>query len=161
MLGNTAQIVRRPTAADIDFLVDNIREDDLAEVKAMGGKTVRQCLNETDLENTSWVWEHDGKVMCIFGVNPVENSDRVGAIWMLATKFFDDHFMIFASACKPILMDILKGFRYVFNYVYVENSKSIKWLSWLGFKIRQAEPIGVNGANFHRFEMWNEQCAIR
>jgi hypothetical protein len=44
----------------------------------------------------------------------------------------------------------------VFNYVYAENKKSIKWLEWLGFKVRDAQPIGINGANFHRFEMVND-----
>lgn len=156
-LGRTEQLVRRPTSADLDFMVENIRKEDLAEVEAMGGKTVRECLDETnDIQNTSWVWEHDGKVMCIFGVNPVEDSDRIGAIWMLATKFFDDYFMIFASGCKPIVEDMIKPFKYVFNYVHAENKKSIKWLQWLGFKVREAEPIGINGAQFHRFEMWNE-----
>ncbi len=158
-LGKTEQIIRRPTLADLDFIVDNIRADDLAEVEAMGGKTVRECLDETtDIRNTAWVWEHDGNVMCIFGVNPVENTDGIGAIWMLGTKFFDDHEMIFASACRPILDDLISKFKYVFNYVYVENIKSIQWLMWLGFKISEAVPIGINGANFHRFEMWNEKC---
>lgn len=161
-IGKTEQIVRRPTPADIDFLVENVREDDLIEVKAMSGKTIRECLEETaQIETNAWVWEYDGKVMCIFGVNPVDGTGNIGVIWMLATKFFDDKFMIFASACKPVLEDLLKPFRYVFNYVYVENKKSIRWLKWLGFTFKEATPIGIDGANFHHFEMWNEKCVIQ
>ncbi len=161
MSGNKT-VIRRPTKDDIDFLVENIREDDVNEIKAIGGKTVRECINETkDIEDNSWVWEHEGKVMCIFGVNPIEDEDCVGAIWMLATKFFDEHEMIFAKTCKSILNEIITKFKYIFNYVHAENLKSIKWLEWLGFDISEAVPLGVNGEIFHRFEMWNDKCVIQ
>jgi hypothetical protein len=150
----TEQIVRRPTPSDIDFLVENIREDDKIEVAAAGGQGIRECIVEIpDLDKNAWVWEYEGKVMCIFGVNPVVGTDHFGMIWMLSTKFFDDYFMIFAMACKPVVDEMVRPFKYVFNYVYVENKKSIKWLRWLGFNLYEAEAVGVNGARFHRFDM--------
>lgn len=161
-LNNTDQIVRRPTPEDVEFVIANIRDEDVAEITALDNGNVRDALYETpDLEKNAWVWEREGKVHAIFGVNPVEGLDKVGVIWMLATKTFDEHFMVFAAACKVVVEHMIKNYEYLFNYVYVENRKSIKWLKWLGFDIKPAEPIGVNGAEFHRFEMWNEQCAIQ
>jgi hypothetical protein len=153
----TDQIIRRPTARDIDFLVENIRDEDTAEINAMGGMTAREALDSTpNLDENAWVWEKNGKVMCIFGVNPIEELDRTGAIWLLGTKYFDDHHMVFAAACSSVFEELIKDYKMVFNYVYAENKKSIKWLEWLGFKVRDAQPIGINGANFHRFEMVND-----
>jgi len=112
-----------------------------------------------DLDKNAYVWEYDGKVMCIFGVNPIK--DQIGIIWLLGTKFFDEHGNVFIFRCKTVFDEVMRPYKYVLNYVYVENKKSIKWLRWLGFKIEEAEPVGVNGALFHRFEKWNEKCVIQ
>jgi hypothetical protein len=161
-LDKTDQIVRRPTPADVEFIINNIRDEDAAEVAAFDGDSVRDILEMTpDLEKNAWVWERGGQVHAIFGVNPVKEHDGVGVIWMLATKSFDDHFMAFAAACKVVVDVMIEGYKYTYNYVSVENKKSIKWLKWLGFDVRNSEPIGINGAQFHRFEMWNKKCAIQ
>lgn len=155
-LDDTDQIVRRPTPEDVEYVIANIRDEDRAEIDALDGGNVRNSLYQTpDMDKNAWVWEREGKVHAIFGVNPVEDRDGVGVIWMLATKTFDDHFMAFAAACKVVVEVMIKDYEYVFNYVYVENKKSIRWLKWLGFDVRPSEPIGINGAEFHRFEMWN------
>lgn len=156
-LDDTDQLVRRPTPEDVEFVIANIRDEDAAEIAAFDGGNVSDALlRETpDMDKNAFVWERQGQVHAIFGVNPVEDRDKVGVIWMLATNTFDDHFMAFAAACKVVVEEMIKDYEYVFNYVHADNIKSIKWLKWLGFDVRDAEPIGINGAEFHRFEMWN------
>ena len=162
LVTNTDQIIRRPTPEDVEYIIAHIRKEDADEIAAVDGGDVRGALAETpDMDKNAFVWERDGKVHAIFGVNPVPELDRVGVIWMLATESFDEHFMVFAAACKAVVEHMIKDYEYIFNYVYVENRKSIKWLKWLGFDIRKPEPIGVNGAEFHRFEMWNRKCVIQ
>lgn len=161
-LADTDQIVRRPTPEDVEFIIANIRDEDAAEVAAFDGDSIRDILlNTPDMDKNAFVWEREGQVHAIFGVNPVTDLDKVGVIWMLAAKTFDDHFMAFAAACKVVVEEMIKEYEYIYNYVSVENKKSIKWLQWLGFDVRVAEPIGINGAQFHRFEMWNKKCAIQ
>ncbi|TXH16744.1 MAG: hypothetical protein E6R03_04980 [Hyphomicrobiaceae bacterium] len=161
-MADTDQIVRRPTPEDVEFIIANIRDEDVAEIAALDGGNVRDALNETpDMDKNAFVWEREGKVHAIFGVNPVPELGKVGVIWLLATKTFDDHFMVFAAACKTVFGVVIKDYEYLFNYVHSENKKSIKWLKWLGFDVEPAEPIGINGAKFHRFEMVNEKCAIQ
>lgn len=156
-LTDTDQIVRRPTSEDVEFIIANIRDEDVVEVAEFGGDSIREILSSTpDLDKNAWVWEREGQVHAIFGVNPVEDLDKVGVIWMLATKTFDDHFMAFAAACKVVVDVMISGYDYTYNYVSVKNKKSIRWLRWLGFDVRNPEPIGMNGAQFHRFEMWNK-----
>ncbi len=162
VVNGTDQIVRRPTPEDVEHIIANIRDEDVAEIAALDGGNVRDALNETpDMDKNAFVWEREGKVHAIFGVNPVPDMDKVGVIWMLATKTFDDHFMAFAAACKVVVEHMIENYEYLFNYVYVDNKKSIRWLKWLGFDVKPAEPIGVDGAQFHRFEMVNEKCAMQ
>jgi len=162
LVANTDQIVRRPTPEDVEYIINHIRKEDVEEIAALDGGNVRDALFETpDMDKNAFVWEREGKVHAIFGVNPVEEHEGMGVIWMLATESFDKHFMVFAAACKVVVEHMIKDYEYVFNYVYVKNRKSVKWLQWLGFDVRPPEPIGLNGAEFHRFEMWNEKCAIQ
>lgn len=150
----TDQIIRRPTHDDIEFVIQNIRDEDVEEINAMSGENVHDILMSTaNIKDNSWVWERCGTVHAIFGVNPVPDKKGVGVVWMLATKSFDEHFMTFASASRSVFKSVVEGYDYIFNYVYEKNIKSIKWLVWLGFTVRDAEKIGVNGAKFHRFEM--------
>lgn len=154
LISGNDQVFRRPTPEDIEFIIQNIRDEDVEEINAIGGGTVREALTSTaNLETNSWVWERDGQIHAIFGVNPVPDSKGIGVVWMLATKSFDDHLFAFTAVCREVVEQMIKGYDYVFNYVYEENRKSIKWLEWLGFTIRDAEGIGVDGAKFHRFEM--------
>ncbi len=154
-LGGTDLIIRRPTDADIDFLIENIREADAIEIKAICGKTVREAVRETpDIYNNAWAWEADQKIMCIFGVNPLLDKLGEGVVWLLGSKFFDNNRMVFACVSKAVFRDTIKDFKHIFNCVHSENVRSIRWLKWLGFAVDEAKPVEINGARFFRFEMW-------
>lgn len=150
------EFVRQATLDDVEFLIENIRPEDVEELDALDGSTVRKALDETEnlLEN-SQVWEVEGEMVCMFGVTPLQDDDEVGVIWMLATTEFEQYSMMFAARCKKVVEKMLSGYEYVFNYVHSKNVKSIRWLKWLGFHICDPEPLGKKGATFHRFEIVN------
>lgn len=149
-----SEVVRKPDIFDVEYLIDHIRPEDQEEVDALDGSTVEQALEETpDLLGNSFVWEVDGKVVCMFGVTPCEDHEGVGIIWLLATSEFDKYTKMFAIRCKRVFEEVIKDYEYLFNYVYSENKKSIKWIEWLGFTVHDPEPLGREGAAFHRFDM--------
>lgn len=159
---NPHEVIRRPTVEDLEFIIANIREEDRQEVADFDGDTIADVLEPTpDMFEHSWVWEYKGQVHAVFGVNPIEGHEGVGVIWMLATKFINEHLSAFISSSRLAVNMVVKNYKYVYNYVSVKNKKSIRWLKWVGFDMRDAEPIGVNGAMFNRFEMWNKKCAIQ
>jgi ribosomal protein S18 acetylase RimI-like enzyme len=146
--------VRSPSIFDVEHIIDHLRPEDEEEIRALDGSTAEQALAETpDLLENSQVWEVDGEVVCIFGVTPYEGKQ--GIIWMLATKNFDQYSMMFAARCKSVVAQMVSKYDYVFNYVYSENKRSIRWLKWLGFRVGKPEAIGIEGGNFHRFHMRN------
>lgn len=149
-------IVRKPTQEDIEYIIEHIRPEDVAELEALDGSTIREAFDETPglLEN-SQVWEVNGKPVCIFGVTPQDGPYKVGIIWLLATDDFHMHTKKFARDCKRVFTEVIRGYGYLFNYIHSENTKSIEWLKWLGFEILDGRPLGHKGATFHKFEMKN------
>ena len=150
----TGYIVRKPTEEDVEYLIDHARPEDIAELDALDGSTGREALEETpNLLDNSFVWEVDGKVVCIFGVNPRPGPMAVGIIWLLATDEFNKYTRKFTRYCKEVFKKITSGYMYLFNYIHCENKVSIEWLKWLGFTISDPIPVGHKGANFHKFEL--------
>lgn len=149
-------LIRRPTQKDVEHIIKNIRPEDEVEVNALDGSTVRQCLEETPgLFQNSYVWEVDGKPVCIFGVTRQDGPLSSGVVWLLAAKDFHKYTRKFARACRDVFNEVIKGYAYLYNYIHAENKVSIQWLKSLGFDILDPTPIGHKGASFHKFEMKN------
>ena len=154
------ELVRKPTQADVEYLIDHVRPEDIEEVDAFDGSTIRKSLEETpDLLNNSEVWEVDGKVVAIFGVTPIEEYEGVGLIWMMATSEFEQYSQMFAVRCKNVVEKMIEKYEFIYNYVHSKNVKSIAWLQWLGFKTYDPMPFGPRNELFTRFEM--KKCAIQ
>lgn len=145
-------VIRRPTLLDTFYIAENARQADKEECYLLSGKPLMETFNETEgLYLNSWVWEVDGKVICIYGVTPWE--DKKGVIWFVATDEFDKRKDTFRVFCKEIVGEMSEGYDYLFNYVHTKHKKAIKWLKWLGFKLLEPEPIGLNGEMFCKFEV--------
>lgn len=152
----TNHVVRKPTKEDVEYLIENIRTEDAAEIDALNGATIREVLENTEgLYDNSKTWEADGRVVCIFGVTPVNGPMKVGVVWLLATNDFHKYTKKFALNCQQVLKEMINEYGYLFNYIHSENEESIEWLKWLGFKVLDPIPLGHKGANFHKFELKN------
>lgn len=150
----TKELVRKSTQDDVEYLIDHARPEDVAEIDALTGSTVRQALEQIpDLIDNALTWEVEGKVVCIFGVNPLPGPMAVGIIWLLGTEEFHKYTRRFARSCREVFEMLTKGYHYLFNYIHSENKTSIEWLKWLGFTIGDPIPLGHKGANFHKFEL--------
>ena len=148
-------IFRKPTIFDVDYLANNAREMDVREVFYMSGGNISQGLNSTPgLYENSLVWEVDNKLVCMFGTTPCSQEGHY-VVWLLATNYFDDHKNVFRKICKNVFQETVKGKKYVYNYVYAGHIKAIKWIKWLGCKVYDPEPMGVNGEMFCKFEVIN------
>lgn len=149
-------LVRKPTETDVEYLIENVRPEDVAELDALNGNTIRSALEDTpDLLNTSQVWIVDERPVAIFGVTRCNGPLSVGVIWLLATGEFQKYTRKFARYCKEVFEQMIDGYGYLYNYVHAENKISIEWLKWLGFEINEGQPLGHKGAIFHKFELRN------
>lgn len=146
-------VIRRPVVFDIDYIANNARQADKDEVFNMNGLTISEAFKQTpNLYKDSYVWEVDGKVVCIYGVTDSE-GDKV--IWFLATDDFDKFRTIIGKRSKGIFERLIKGCKYVYNYVHYKHTKALKWAKWLGFKVYSPEPVGLNGELYCKIEVCN------
>src|SRR5687767_14313107 len=82
-----------PSAADVDELAANMRDQDIAEVRALGHTDlhalVRACI---DSSRMCWAAHVDGELACIFGLS-VSGTVLApwGAPWMLGTPLVPKH----------------------------------------------------------------------
>jgi hypothetical protein len=88
----------------------------------------------------------------MFGVARLSLLTRNGAVWMLGSDKIDEFPITFLRHNKEYIQDMAEGYDLLVNYVDSRNKKSIRWLKWLGFEIFPAEPAGILGIPFHRFE---------
>lgn len=143
--------IRKPTIFDVQFISEHARTLDRLEVKLISDKTIAQNLFENNIFAEGWVAEMHGKVFCIYGITPYE--DRKGVPWFLATEEFDKYKNIVKNKCRKEFLRITKDYDYLFNYVYVNHEKSIRWIKWLGFTVHEPVVLGPYNAEFCKFEV--------
>lgn len=138
---------RRPTDTDIVGLATSLRQQDVAELEALGftnlHHVVHWCVHESAW---SWAASIDGNLVCIFGVSPE------GAPWMLGTDLVKTHRRILARESRRYIREMLRDYPRLVNRVHAANTVAVAWLRRAGFTLHPATPE-PNGEMFHTFEM--------
>lgn len=146
--------IRPAEPGDCDALAANLRAADHDEILASSGEAplyiIRESVKQTPKTYTVFI---DGELACLFGMAPLGLLGRQGAPWLLGTPVLDRHPSVLMRYCLPYIAEMLESRSHLFNYVDARNVRSIRWLKRLGFKFHPAQPYGVAGLPFHRFEL--------
>ena len=146
--------IREVEEADIDLLVENMREHDVQEVNAATNMGIENAVKTSvKLSSYSKTGLVNDELVCMWGVCPISLISGSGSPWMLGTDLIEKKQRVFLRRSKPWLDDIRKDYRYLENFVDARNVLSVKWLKWLGFEMDEAEPYGIHGEPFHKFTM--------
>ncbi|HEX6215292.1 MAG TPA: hypothetical protein VFZ38_10760 [Vicinamibacterales bacterium] len=145
-------LVARPE--DIDAIVADARQADIDEVMAASGRGLADVMAE-GLERSRVAWTGFAKQVpiCMFGVAPAAELDGVGVPWMIGTNAVEAHASVFLRRSRDVLDQMRELFPVLINYVGAENATAVRWLRWMGFNLHPAEPYGLNGEMFHRFDL--------
>ena len=87
--------------------------------------------------NTYSVLTQDEEVIAMFGVIPLPDNERNGAVWFLSQQFTPKQSYYFAKRNKKWTDYFLSDYDYVFNTVPIHNISTIKWLKWQGFLFKR------------------------
>jgi hypothetical protein len=145
--------IRQPTQADVDLLIANIRHDDKQELDASFGdykKAIQVAFNRSDHK---WSVYANGDFVCIFGIHPMGLLSDNTIIWMLGTDLIEKHKGAFIRHSREYIQAMLNVHPMLTNYCDVRNTKTIRWLKFMGFTFFDAEPYGIKGYPFYRFEL--------
>lgn len=142
------------TQAHIEQILPHVRQSDRDEFLAASGWTARQVL-ECGLKTSTVVCAGliDGEVVTIFGVAPASMIGGVGWPWLVGTDALAKHQKVFLRRCRHIVAAMLAIYPRLENYVDARNHVAKAWLHWLGFKLDDAAPYGVQGLPFHQFHL--------
>jgi hypothetical protein len=148
-------IVRDSVLEDVELLVKDMRQADIAEGLACGAdpyNSVQQSYEQSTLSLTA---EFNGKIICMTGIvdnpNPESLLGRISVIWVLSAKELENHKITFGIISKKFLKVLLDYRPVIQNFVDARYIISVNWIKWLGGELGPALPIGVHGELFRHF----------
>ena len=92
--------------------------------------------------DSMWVWigKRDEEILCFMGlIPPTLLSDRA-YLWLQTTPAMPDHVFVFVRHSQLVLAEMLKEFPMIVGHCEASQTKSIRWLRWLGATF--GTPIG-------------------
>lgn len=133
----TKGYVRDANHADVDIIASDMRDADVAEVKAYSGDTpedaLKKGLNQPGSITKAICLPNDVPVG-MYGVVPTDEP-RVGVIWMLAANQLEQLHRQFLRESRGYIEDLCQGFDLVFNFTDARNTVHHRWIKWAGFTI--------------------------
>jgi hypothetical protein len=145
--------------ADIDRLSANLRDQDAAELQALGHESesfhdvIRDSVASSVMCHA--IWSPTDEFMGICGLSIVSQSllgAAAGVPWMLGTPVVPRFGAALNRATRRYNAAMLERAPLLFNYVHAANSVSVAWLQRVGYTLSPSEPYGPRGEPFHRFE---------
>ncbi len=143
-----------PTAAHIDELAANLRQQDIDELRALGHDDLRKPIGD-GVALSTWCYTAlaDGHVLAIFGVAPMGGLlDPRGVPWALGTDRIWPNRRALARASHGYIRRMLATYPHLTNIVHARNTAAVGWLQRVGFKLHDAQPVAPHGEMFHVFE---------
>ena len=104
----------------------------------------------------------NGEPMGMFGVG-YGGDTMSGVPWMLTDGDFQGFRKKFLKQGRQWVGNLKKRHQVLFNYVHSENTDSIRWLKWLGFKFMRAIPKYGFGKSdtFYEFYLVSNECVVQ
>jgi hypothetical protein len=130
------------------------RPADRAELWASHRMTPRRAI-ETGLLVTpdARTALFDGEPACVFGVNPGSLLGGAATPWMVGTGLLERYPLAFLRRSRPVVADWAARYTVLANHVDARNTFAVAWLRWLGFRIDEPVPYGVDQLPFHPFSL--------
>lgn len=148
--------VRDTVETDVKFIASEMREADVAEIKAFSGKSPEEALR-TGLATRAFggqvktICLGNGYPVGMYGIVPTD-VPGVGVVWMLASERITPLHRQFLRESRQGIDELCKGYRLVFNFTDARNHVHHRWIKWSGFTIiRKHEAFGVEQRPFLEF----------
>ncbi len=133
---------------DLQYLIDNIREEDKEELKAQRLTPEESIIQGFLLSDKVYsVLDDKNNTIAMYGVT--QHTDETCVIWLLASNLINQHKMYFLRNCKKYFYEMVKDYKRAVNIAYLKNTLHIKWLKWLGASF--SRPFKFNNNFFISF----------
>lgn len=157
MARKSSMIFKDLTYPDIEFIAQNLRKQDVDELKAVHGEGVDildllyRSIKLSQFCQIGYC-ERTGEPVCIAGLTRT-HDENVGVPWLLGTERLYGFGRAFVIEGKRVVDEMLSITKFLVNYVDCRNTAAIRWLKHIGFEIHEPVEFGVNKMPFHLFTM--------
>ena len=135
--------------SDARYIADNMREQDVKEVLALGHKPYEALVYAITQDNAQTFTLFYGiEPVLIFGT--VKESHGLARVWMLATDKAYTKPRRIAILSKIWIKVLQKPYEILYNYVWIGNQKAVKLLIYLGCDIDK-EIVTKKNLDFVKF----------
>lgn len=145
--------VRPIQEGDAEALFNNLRPADCDELMAMSGEVYFSIKWSIMCSRFSWAFEVDGELACLLGIVEGSMISSFGIPWMLGTTVLDKNVGVLIRHSRKYYEEVKGKYAHLVNFVDARNTKSIRWLKWLGFEFGEKQLMGVANMPFYRFEL--------
>ena len=135
-----SQYHRPATYKDGLLVLNNIRPEDLREVRGMGSSPLHVPFGVLISEHATFFHDTDGSPAGLAGV--VRLSPSEGQIWMLCTPLITTKPHTFVRGAKKWLKEVEKDYELLWNLADTRNDVHHKLLKHLGFRALRKVPTG-------------------
>jgi len=152
---NPVPNIRAACVADAHELFHNLRPADFAELSAIHGDdgVHGSIINAVESSTIACRMDAGGKLLCLYGLVPLDEERGIAAPWMLGTPDLDNNPRIVLQQAPVILDGFFDLYSHLTNATDCRNTKVVRWLKWLGFAFCERTPIGADRVVFQRFEL--------
>lgn len=156
--GTMKLTVEAPEEWMVQHIADNMRDQDRVEIERSSGRDYKKVLfSSVEGSDEVHVVLVDGEPFGVFGIYTSCSLSMEGAIWYIGTDRIHDVYRQFLKASKRYVVERMKTFNVLYNYVDVDNTVSYRWLKWLGFEFEEPAPYGAQQKLFRRFSLCANQ----
>lgn len=153
--------IRDYCPGDLEYLTENLREADVAELYAATGLPTYETLKlSIEVSDIIKIIDFDGYPSGIYGATQI--SDNYGSIWMVATDNIYNHRMKFLKHCKSGIRELFQHTQcdMLMNYTHAANTAHHQWLNWCGAAFLRRLPYGVSNEEFIEFIILRNQYHV-
>lgn len=136
------------TNKDVEYILDNLREEDLLEVKTLWGDNWREevlkRIMNVDFYVMLGITKDDKTPVCMGGIeHSYKDGEGIGCAWFLCTDEIKNHKIQILRELQKEVEKADEKFYLTYNIIYEKNYLAKRWLKWLGYKFDNPKPEGV------------------
>lgn len=134
---------------DVNYILDNLMEEDLAELKALFGEDWKQKTLDRIMGTNFYVMlgktKNKGVPVCMGGIEQAEDDvEGVGCAWFLCTNEIKKHAICILRELKAEIEKADEKFWLTYNFIHKGHNFAKRWLKWLGYKFDKTDVKGLD-----------------
>lgn len=145
--------IRKSEREDINYLKDNLREEDVQELKHMGVTDIEAALvfGFEAPESACYTVEFKDKIVMMFGTVPHEEDKESATLWMLSTGEVKKFRKKFLKLTREYVEMFRMKYSTLLNLIHPSNKLSMKLVSMLRAELRMGFESPNTGEQFVLF----------